>query len=581
MTVIEALEFRTLLSTTTPTANEQEMLEWINHMRTDPQGALSDLFDSLSPLHSSNADIQSAISYFKVDGVALLQAWNQLTPQPPLAWNSALADTALAHTQLMIADNTQDHQLPGEASLLDRIKATGYTNPRRFDENIYAYATSILFAHAGFAIDWGTDAGGMQNPPGHRNNIMSADVREIGMGIVTTPVADPVNDVGPMVVTEDFGDRYDLTGSWLLGVAYHDGNGDGHYTAGEGLGGVSVHVVGNGVDQTIATAPAGGYQLLLQPGDYTVQFSGPGVTATNSQVVTVGSQNVKLDETVVWHAPTNISLGNNTVAENLPAGTAVGTLATTDVDPQDTFTYSLVTGTGSDDNSHFKIVGNQLRTRGAFDYETQNVYQIRIQTSDSEGLTRQKRFLVQVDNVPEPLAINGTAGNDVISLTVPDSTHLRVTINGAVTDSVLSDLASITVNAGDGSDRVSVGPGIMACRIVGGAGNDTLLGGQGGDILIGGPGDDVLKGRGGDDVIKGNGGNDRLYGGGGSNNLIGGAGNDTLYAGTGPDTLLGGADDDWIYARNGVADLIDPGTGNDHAQIDVGLETAGLASLLA
>ena len=590
MSVVEALELRTLLSATTPTASEQEMLELINQMRTDPQAALSVLVDSLSPLHSGDSDIQSAISYFKVKGAVLAQEWSQLTPQQPLAWNPALAAAARVHSQLMIQNNSQDHQFAGEASLLDRVKAAGYANPQWLYENIYAYATSVLFAHAALAIDWGNDADGMQNPRGHRDAIMNADVREIGLGIIPSAAKNPAKDVGPLVVTQDYGNRYDLNGSWLLGVVYHDGDGNGHYTAGEGLAGVSVHVIGAGVDKTLTTAPAGGYQLLLQPGDYTVQFSGPGVTAADIHSVTVGSQNVKLDERPVWNRPTYISLSNDTVAENLPAGTKVAILATTDLDAQDTFTYSLVAGIGADDNSQFKIVGKQLRTQAVLDYETQNVFQIRIQTTDSEGLSKQKRFLVQVDNLPEPLFINGTAGNDVISLTTPDSTHVRVTINGAAIDYALFDISSITVNAGDGSDRVSLARGIMGSLLIGGAGNDTLIGGDGNDTLIGGPGDDVLNGKGGDDLLKGRGGNDTLIGGAGndiliggsgSNYLAGGVGNDTLYAGTGPDTLLGGEGDDWIYARNGVADLIDPGAGHNRAQIDVGLESAGLATLLA
>lgn len=567
-----------------------------------PSGGLADLVDSTNPLHSNDADIQSALSYFNVSATVLTQEWSQLTPQAPLAWSPALADAARTHSELMIANNAQEHQFPGEASIQDRVVAARYTNPQRLDENVYAYATSVLLAHAAFAIDWGdgpTAVGGMQEDRGHRDNIMSPNLREVGLGIITTAVADPLNDVGPVVTTEYFGNRYDINGSWILGVAYHDANSDGHYTAGEGLGGVSVHVVGAGVDQTITTNSAGGYQLLLQPGAYAVGFSGPGITDDDIHAVTVGSQNVKLDESVIWSRPTSLTLTGDSIAENLPAGAVVGTLASTDPDPQDTFTYSLITGTGSDDNGQFKIVGNELRTRAALDYEAQNVYQIRIQTKDSEGLTRQKRFLVQVSNLPEALVISGTAGSDVISLTKPDSTHLRVTLSGAATDYVLSAVTSITVSAGDGNNKVSVAAGIMAVRITAGIGNDTLFGGQGNDTLSGGAGNDVLKGKDGDDVLKGNGGNDRMLGSGGndaliggagtdtltggtgSNNLAGGAGSDTLYAGTGPDTLLGGGGDDWIYARNTVADLIDPGTGNNRAQIDRDLETAGLATLLA
>src|SRR5262249_52174481 len=65
--------------------------------------------------------------------------------------------------------------------------------------------------------------------------------------------------------------------------------------------------------------------------------------------------------------PTDIALDNSSVAENKPAGTAVGNFSTTDPDVGDTFTYSLVSGTGSTDNGSFQIVGNQLQTAASFD----------------------------------------------------------------------------------------------------------------------------------------------------------------------------------------------------------------------
>jgi hypothetical protein len=95
-------------------------------------------------------------------------------------------------------------------------------------------------------------------------------------------------------------------------------------------------------------------------------------------------------------APTNISLSNNSIAENQPGGTAVGVLSTTDPDGTGTFTYSLVSGTGSTDNAGFTISGNQLRTNSAFDFETKSSYSVRLQTRDSGGLTFQKQFTIQV-----------------------------------------------------------------------------------------------------------------------------------------------------------------------------------------
>ena len=44
----------------------------------------------------------------------------------------------------------------------------------------------------------------------------------------------------------------------------------------------------------------------------------------------------------------------------------------------DTFTYSLVSGTGSTDNASFTISGNQLLTAASFDFEAKNSYSIRV-----------------------------------------------------------------------------------------------------------------------------------------------------------------------------------------------------------
>ena len=56
--------------------------------------------------------------------------------------------------------------------------------------NVYAYAESVIHTHAGFAIDWGGDPDdpnttGIQNPPGHRDSMMSGSFREVGIRIAT------------------------------------------------------------------------------------------------------------------------------------------------------------------------------------------------------------------------------------------------------------------------------------------------------------------------------------------------------------------------------------------------------------
>lgn len=76
-------------------------------------------------------------------------------------------------------------------------------------------------------------------------------------------------------------------------------------------------------------------------------------------------------------APTAINLAYATLYENRPAGTPAGTFSSTSDDPNAKFSYSLVSGERDKDNSKFVFDGNQLKTIGELDYETQHKYLIR------------------------------------------------------------------------------------------------------------------------------------------------------------------------------------------------------------
>jgi hypothetical protein len=106
-------------------------------------------------------------------------------------------------------------------------------------------------------------------------------------------------------------------------------------------------------------------------------------------------------------SPTNILLSSSAIAESQPVNTVVGTLSTTDPDVGDTFTYSLVPGSGDTGNGSFNIVGNQLRSSVVFDYETQNSYSVRMRTTDQGGLFYEKAFTITITNVSESTILNG------------------------------------------------------------------------------------------------------------------------------------------------------------------------------
>ncbi|MFM6406945.1 MAG: cadherin domain-containing protein, partial [Microcystis sp.] len=100
-------------------------------------------------------------------------------------------------------------------------------------------------------------------------------------------------------------------------------------------------------------------------------------------------------------APTNLALSATTVNENVPVNTVIVTFSTTDPDSGNSFTYSLVAGTGDTDNSAFSIVGNQLQINNSPDFETKNSYSIRVKTTDQGGLSFEKTLTITVNDVNE------------------------------------------------------------------------------------------------------------------------------------------------------------------------------------
>lgn len=84
--------------------------------------------------------------------------------------------------------------------------------------------------------------------------------------------------------------------------------------------------------------------------------------------------------------PTNITLTPSTILEGQPAGTAVGTFATSDPNPASTFIYTLAAGTGSTDNAAFRINGATLTSAAVFTAATKNSYSIRVRSTNQSGL---------------------------------------------------------------------------------------------------------------------------------------------------------------------------------------------------
>jgi uncharacterized protein YkwD len=180
------------------------------------------------------------------------------------------------------------------------------------------------------------------------------------------------------------------------------------------------------------------------------------------------------------------------------------------------------------------------------------------------------------------LTILGTSVSDSITVT-KDATAYTVTRNGTATTLNASGVTSIDIFADDGDDYVLIGSGVtLGAYVVGANGNDVIQGGDGPDTITAGAGKDKAYGGLGDDRVNGNGGHDRLAGEHGRDRIYGGDGDDIMEGGSLPDRLWGEAGnnvfyghggDDKFYSRNGSADSLYGGLGNDAAQIDVGIDT--------
>ncbi|NEP15029.1 MAG: hypothetical protein F6K14_33625, partial [Symploca sp. SIO2C1] len=500
-----------------PTAQEQYMLELTNRMRINP----ADELDLL--INSSDPNVNGAIDFFDVDLGVLATQWSSLTSAQPLAWSNQLHDAANDHGLLMIEEDEQSHQLPGEPGLGQRITNAGY-NWSTVGENVFAFAQSVFHGHAGFAIDWGFTPTGIQDPPGHRNSIMNNNFREVGISII--PENDPSTDVGPLVITQNFGNRFSFGNSWLLGVAFDDQTvDDDFYTPGEGLAGISVTALNLATNQSFNTTTwnSGGYQLQLPDGTYQITFSGDwdndGQNDTATEQVTIGAENVKLD------------LETDELSSNIQPTPGDDVLIGTAAD-------DVINGLGGNDALDGGIGNDTLRGGRGND------------TLDGGTGNDELRGGIGNDTLDGGIGndtLRGGRGNDTLD-------------GGTGNDELRGGQNDDTLDGGIGNDTLRGGRGNDT--LDGGTGNDELRGGQDHDHLYGRSGDDTLFGNRGNDTLFGNEGNDKLKGGSDIDILYGGDGNDTLHGGSGNDTLIG-ADLDSAQIGLGEVDILTGGKGAD------------------
>lgn len=151
-----------------------------------------------------------------------------------------------------------------------------------------------------------------------------------------------------------------------------------------------------------------------------------------------------------------INLTQATVFENQPAGTVAGTLSASSLDLNQTFTYSLISGTGSADNASFNIQGNKLITATGLDYEQKASYSVLIRATNQFGLYLDQAFAITISDVNEAPTLAAVSNQlacypssnqkiDLTGITAGPETAQRVTLSVSSTN--LDLFSSLTVSA--------------------------------------------------------------------------------------------------------------------------------------
>jgi Ca2+-binding RTX toxin-like protein len=227
----------------------------------------------------------SQVNAYEQYMLELINADRAKSGAQPLASDGDLNESAENHSAWMISTDTFSHTGAGGSDPGARIKAAGYS-PSGWAENIAWMSTR---SPAGLQNEVEQLHTNLMNSPGHRANLLNDSYREIGVGF----------EVGQYrtyegaFVTQNFGRSG--SNSFVTGVAIGDADGDKRYDIGEGLGNITVSAKNNATSAvtTTTTNAAGGYELSLASGNYTVNFSGSGAATTKQ--VSLGSKNIKLD----------------------------------------------------------------------------------------------------------------------------------------------------------------------------------------------------------------------------------------------------------------------------------------------
>lgn len=234
---------------------------------------------------------------------------NGVTPQPPLALNLNLVQSARFHAAEMAAYGYFAHQSTVTGDWPNKMArdagyplVTSWTNDANYIESLAVVGTggaSISYAAnaalKALIIDYDLVQAGYA--PGHRHHLLgmtafNAAFREVGTGYAEgLGWTAGVNAAAYWAIHTG---RRDTDPVWLMGVVYDDANNNGRFDQGEGLSGVTVSATGS-TTNSVQTGTAGMYMMQVSAGTTNLSCSGGSFSGTATRSISVGTANLEVD----------------------------------------------------------------------------------------------------------------------------------------------------------------------------------------------------------------------------------------------------------------------------------------------
>jgi uncharacterized protein YkwD len=148
----------------------------------------------------AGADVVPAADNVAVVGQATLCLLNQQRAANgigPLVENAALSTASAGYSQRMVAQGFFGHESPDGGTLVQRLTAAGYLG----DDDAWVVGENIGWGQASLATARSMVTAWM-NSPGHRENLLSADYTQVGLGLA---LGTPTDQSWGATYTTDFG----------------------------------------------------------------------------------------------------------------------------------------------------------------------------------------------------------------------------------------------------------------------------------------------------------------------------------------------------------------------------------------